>query len=349
MNKFKFISIIIMIFFQTGNVLSNEGVFTVNNIEVNKNTFKNKAELIDIAFKKGFEKLNSKILLERDYKKLKKTNLRTIKNLVSHYQMTNNSELSKNNVLINLFFKRDKMYNFYSLNNIKYSDVRGKSIKILPVLLLNNEIFIYENNFFYENWLSNNKKEKIENKNIEYSLPLENLEVIEKIKKNQNNLEELILDDIFDENLEKDNLLIIIDFKEKRSNIFLKGNISSKLIVKNLVVVDDSVKKFNYQNIMLFLKKEILEIMKSQNVIDIRTPSFLKIKLNFEKKNDLYLFQNILYEIDLIESFNIREFNNKYAYIRVKYFGKTNIIKEKLLQKGLDLKLDDNEIIAKVR
>ena len=40
------------------------------------------------------------------------------------------------------------MYEFYSRNNIKYSDVSGKILTILPVLLLNDEIFIYDNNFF---------------------------------------------------------------------------------------------------------------------------------------------------------------------------------------------------------
>ena len=71
--------------------------------------------------------------------------------------------------LINLYFKRDKMYNFYSKNNIKYSDVSGKILKILPVLLLNDEIFIYDNNFFYENWLENEEKK---NENIEYIFPI---------------------------------------------------------------------------------------------------------------------------------------------------------------------------------
>ena len=75
----------------------------------------------------------------------------------------------------------------------------------------------------------------------------------------------------------------------------------------------------------------------------------MNIRLNFEKKNDLFLFQNILNEIDLIENFNIREFNNEYAYIRIKYYGKTSLIKEKLLLKGLKLNTKDNEISAKVR
>ena len=67
MKKLKFIFVILIILSKTGNVLCGESIFTVNNIQVNKNTFKNKEELINIAFKKGFEKLNSKILLEKDY------------------------------------------------------------------------------------------------------------------------------------------------------------------------------------------------------------------------------------------------------------------------------------------
>ena len=72
------------------------------------------------------------------------------------------------------------MYNFYSQNNIKYSDVSGKILKILPVLLSNDKIYIYDNNFFYDKWL-NNEEEK--SGNIEYIFPIENLETIETIKK----------------------------------------------------------------------------------------------------------------------------------------------------------------------
>ena len=53
-------------------------------------------------------------------------------------------------------------------------------------------------------------------------------------------------------------------------------------------------------------------------------------------------------ELDLIDSFEIIEFSKKFAFIKIKYYGKMNIIKEKLIQKGLDLTLD-NEMIAKVK
>ena len=73
--------------------------FTVNNIQVDKNIYKNKEELINIAFKKGFEKLNNKILLEKDYLKIKNTSLKDIKNLVSHYQIVKNIKIFKNQIL----------------------------------------------------------------------------------------------------------------------------------------------------------------------------------------------------------------------------------------------------------
>ena len=348
MKNFKFIFIILIILFKTGNVLSVESIFTVNNIQVNKNTFKNKEELINIAFRKGFEKLNSKILLEKDYIKLENISLRAIKNLVSHYQIVVNEDQNIQNFeLVNLYFKRDKMYNFYNQNNIKYSDVSGKIIKILPVLLLNDEAFIYDNNFFYKNWLSKTNEKK--NESIEYIFPLENLETIETIKKNQNNLEMINLSDIFDKDVEKDNLLVIVDYDKQKTKFFLKGTISSKKIIKNLILKDNTAEKIEYSSILKFLKKEILELVKSQNIIDIGVPSFLNISISLNRKNDLLLFQNILSGVDLIENFNVREFNNQFAYVNIKYYGKINKIKEKLTKKGLEINFINNQWSARLK
>ena len=178
---------------------------------------------------------------------------------------------------------------------------------------------------------------------------MENLETIEAIKKNQDNLELISLDDIFDKDIEKDNLLIIIDYDKQKTKFFLKGIISSKKITKNLSLTGNSLKNFEYENILKYLKREILELVKSQNVIDVGTPSFINVSLIFKNKNDLFLFQNILSEIDLIENFNVKEYNNKFAYINIKYYGKINKIKEKLVKKGLDIKFVNNQWSARLK
>ena len=114
MKKFKFIFIILIILFKTGNVLSDSSIFTVNNILVNKNAYNNKEELINIAFQRGFKKLNNKILLEKDLNKINDENLKNIKNLISHYQILDSNQTSeKSDTIVNIFFKRDKIYNYY--------------------------------------------------------------------------------------------------------------------------------------------------------------------------------------------------------------------------------------------
>ena len=267
---------------------------------------------------------------------------------MSHYQIVRKDKNKTQEFeLINLYFKRDKMYNFYNQNNIKYSDISGKTLKILPVLLIDNDVFIYDNNFFYDNWIA-----KIDDKNdesIEYIFPLENLETIETIKKNQKDLEKINLNDIFDTDIEKDNLLLIIDYQKKKTNFFLKGTISSKKIIKNLSYIDNKEEKIEFSSVLKFLKKEILELIKSQNIIDVGAPSFLNVNFSLNNKNDLFMFQNILSEIDLIDNFNVREFNNKFAYVNIKYYGKINKIKEKLIEKGLDINFIDNQWSARLK
>ena len=63
MKFFSFVIIIIVFLIKTGNVLSNEGIFNVNNIEIDALKFKNNKNYIDDAFKKGFGNLTNRILL----------------------------------------------------------------------------------------------------------------------------------------------------------------------------------------------------------------------------------------------------------------------------------------------
>ena len=157
------------------------------------------------------------------------------------------------------------------------------------------------------------------------------------------------LNNIFDGDTEKDNLLIIIDYDKKKTKFFLKGNISSKKIIKNITFPEKTVKKMEYSIILKFLKNEILELVKSQNIIDIGTPSFINVNFLLNNQNDLFLFQNILQEIDLVESFSVREFNNKFAYVNIKYYGKINKIKEKLIKRGLDINFINNQWSARLK
>ena len=81
------IFIILIVFFKTGNVLSSEKIFNVNNIEILNESSKNNEELADIAIKKGFKYLTERILLKDDQKRVSGLELKKIKELVTYYQI----------------------------------------------------------------------------------------------------------------------------------------------------------------------------------------------------------------------------------------------------------------------
>ena len=65
MKSFNLLFIILIVFFKTGNVLSQNNLFNVNNIEVVKNSSTSNEILANKAIQKGFHELINKILLER--------------------------------------------------------------------------------------------------------------------------------------------------------------------------------------------------------------------------------------------------------------------------------------------
>ena len=95
-----FISCILIILFKTGNVLSDNNIFNVNNIEISKEISKNKEKLINEAFKKAFNRLIKRLLLEEDYKRLSTTNLIQVKKLISHYQIIKIKKIKKKKIIL---------------------------------------------------------------------------------------------------------------------------------------------------------------------------------------------------------------------------------------------------------
>ena len=79
MKSCKSIIFILVIFLKTGNVLSNENIFIVNNIELTKKANISNQDIANQAIKQGFERLKKKILLKRDIDRLSKLSFSQIK------------------------------------------------------------------------------------------------------------------------------------------------------------------------------------------------------------------------------------------------------------------------------
>ena len=93
----------------------------------------------------------------------------------------------------------------------------------------------------------------------------------------------------------------------------------------------------SFEKIITESKKELVNILKSENLIDIRTPSFLKVKLGINKNSNLVLFNSKMKNIDLIEKVYVQEFNKDYMNLRLKYLGKIENIINQLKNADIDL------------
>ena len=342
MKNLIFICCIIIILFKTGNVLSDNKLFSVNNIEISKKISKNKEKLANQAFLNGFNKLINRLLLEGDYKKISTTNLTEIKKLISYYQVKTKED--DNKVSFNIYFDRDRIHNFFYQKNILYSDIINTNMIIFPLLIKDKQYFIYTKNYFYENW-NNEESEDL----IKYSLPVESVESIQAIKSNEDRIYKINIEDFFKEYDLNNMAFVTVNIDKNIAKVFLNTKIEGKKLNKNLLINKQGIGQNEFNNkIILEIKNEIKDLIKSQNLIDVRTPSFLNAEIRLDKKNNLVEFNNRLKKIDLIDNYYVQQLNKDYVLVKIKYLGKINKIIKKLKDQNIDLNMREGQWKIKI-
>jgi len=341
MKFLKQILVILIVFFKTGNLLSENSLFNVNNISLSKKDSLSNNQLANEAIKKAFDQLSKRILLNKDIQKISELNYLNIIELVTYYNISKKSD--NDNVIFNVSFDKDKIHNLFYNKGLLYSDIVDKDFFVLPVYLKQNKIYIFSNNYFYKNW------NEFDNNNLlEFILPLENIEIIQSINKSRNNLLSLNLDLIFNEYTDKNIALVFIEEDESNSEkIYLKAKIQGKFISKNLNLKKNLKENNSKKRVISLLKEEITNLVKSENLIDIRSPSFINVKLDLNKKNNLVFFNSKIKKIDLIEEILVLEHNKDVVNIKIKYLGKLERMINQLKKDNIILQLINDEWFIK--
>lgn len=342
MKFFKLMIFILVIFSKTGNVLSENRLFDVNNIKIVNTPSKNINNLTSQAMKKGFSVLIERILLKEDKKRLDDLNLSDIEELVAYYQTFDEvDDLNKSIKVFNIFFDKDKIHNLFYKRNILYSNLIKSEFYLLPIFKKDEELNIYAKNFFYDRW----NKISFESEIVDFILPIENIEIIQKLNKSKGNLEDLNLINLFNEYSNKNlGIVLITENNSKIKKVFLKTNILGKKINKSLEIKNYKLEKSElYDKIIIDIKNELVNIVKSQNLIDIRTPSFLNAKFKINKKNSLVELKKRVEQIDLVEKLFIQEFNNEFVILKIKFLGKVNNIINELKKEKINLRLNGEQ------
>ena len=154
---------------------------------------------------------------------------------------------------------------------------------------------------------------------------------------------------LFKEYSDKNLALVLIE-QEKLNlkKVYIKAKIQGKNITKsvNFKKQNLSTDEFN-EKIISETKKELINLVKSRNLIDIRTPSFLNVKFILNKKSSLNKLNLRIKKIDSIENIYVQEFNKDYINIRIKYLGKLDKIINQLKKENINLKFTNERWVIK--
>tara|TARA_A100001015_G_scaffold284748_1_gene351561 strand:- start:1597 stop:2646 length:1050 start_codon:yes stop_codon:yes gene_type:complete len=342
MKKFIFLSLIILFLSKTQNVFASQDVFTVDNINIegviNDNNYREK--YVETAFRKGFEKLIENILRNKDQKRILSTDLATIKSLVENYKIVDEKVYDKKySAKISITFGRDLLNSFFFKKGVSYSESTELEIIVYPIFVLNSELQVFSNNKFFEEW-----RGEEETPNINFILPVENLEDIEFIKRNLTDLEEVNLGQLVDNYEIKNSAILILRYDEKDLSVFLKTNFNNIEKFKKVeFTVNNLQNKDVRTNIISNLKSSIHDLWKEQNLIDISVPSYLVVKTTTKDPDVLGKVIKRINNINLITNYSIEEFDRNTAKIKIKYLGKIKSLKNSLIENGFTFEISNNE------
>ena len=337
---FIFLTATIFLFTSFKKSAAEENVFTVNNVQVEGIIDLNfsRDRYLNEAFINSFEILMTKILLSRDLAKVSNIKLKQIKNLISNFQILNES-FRKNEYKANIkiTYNDIKVKKFLGKKNISFSQPENISAIFFPVLFIDNEIQNFNENFFYNHW----EKVKIENELINFILPLEDLEDITKIIEMKDRIEDINVGELVNKYDIKNYVFALIDYHEQQLNIHFKTNFNNNKINKN---ISYEVKNINDELLLNYilkdLKLKITDLWKEENLINLLMPLSIKIKFQHANIKDLDKLRKNFYKISIIEDYTLEQFNINNSFFKIYYYGNPKKLRSELLKLGYQLRND---------
>ncbi len=320
-------------FFSTSNVKAK--TFFIDEIEIQEkleNEF-NKELLINKGFIKAFQELMGKLVKSKDLIKVKNVKLNEIKSMVETFTIKEEKFINKiYNLNLGVSFNKKMVFDYLNNKKIFPAQIIEENFLFIPVLLdqSNNDILVYSDNPFYNNWKIQNKSNHL----IQYVLPTEDLEDLNLIRENYSEIENYNFDKIIEKYF-LDSSIIAIFFRNKD-----EIKVLSKIKIKdNKVIKSNSFDNIDLNNIdelkklISNLKVIYEDFWKENNLINTSIKLPIIIQIDGKDFDLTFKFEETLNEIDLISSFSISKFNKDFIFYELIFNGTPqnfiNIMNEK--------------------
>ena len=334
--------VLFIIIFSTTNLYAN--TFKVSNIKISS-TFElnfEKNAVIDDGFKTSFFNLITMITTSGDRNKIKNTPIKKIKEMIDSFTIAEEKFINNEYFAsLETTFNKKKILNFLEMKNIFPSVALKNKVLLIPILL-NTEsenVYLFNNNVFYDNW--NIKKNNFQL--LEYLLPSEDLDDLNKIQSVMNNIETHDFSNLIKKFDLKDYIILIIYKNKNEIKILSKINLNNSLKIDN-----QRYNKINLDNenevekLIADLKNNYEDQWKKNNEINTSIKFPMTISVNSKDYEKIASIESALENMDLISEFYTLKFDSQNIQFKVIYNGSPKTFLNDMNKQNFDLLMVNN-------
>ena len=334
--------VLFIIIFSTTYLHAN--TFKVSNIEISSPFEVNfeKNLVIDDGFKISFFNLLTMITTSGDRDKIKNTPIKEIKGMIDSFTI-GEEKFINNEYFANLetTFNKKKVLKFLERKNIFPSMPLKNKVLLIPILIdtETDSVYLFYNNIFYNKW--NDEKNNFQL--LEYLLPSEDLDDLDKIQSVKNNIDAHDFSDLIAKYDLKDHIVLIIYKNKSEIKILSKINLNNSLKLDN-----KRYDKINLQNeseaetLIIDLKNAYEEQWKKNNEINTSIKLPITISVNSKNYKQIAEIESAIENIDLISEFYILKFDSQNTLFKIIYNGSPKFFLNDMSKQNLDLIMINN-------
>ena len=337
---------LLIVFFSTSYSHANQ--FKVSDIKISSpfNLNFEKKTVIDKGFKASFSNLLSMITISGDRGKIRNISIKELKGMIDSFNISDEKFINNEYfAYLETTFNKKKILKFLENENIFPSIPRRNKVLLLPILVEKNDnIYLFNNNIFYEKWNEENNSFDL----LEYLLPREDIEDLMELQKKSKDIETYDFSNLINKYDITDSIILIIYKEGNVIRTLSKINLKNTLKIQNKNYSKVDIKSENYFfNIIKSLKQVYEDQWKKNNEINTSIKLPMTISINSKKYKEITKLEQALGSIDLISDFNILSFNNESIQYKITYNGAPNLFLNDMKKKEINLEIKNNIWIIK--
>jgi len=207
-----------------------------------------------------------------------------------------------------------------------------------------DNIYLFNDNVFYKEWNNKNKSYQL----LEYLLPSEDLEDLNKIQENSISIETYDFINLIKKYDLKDYIISIIYKNKNEFKILSKINFNNSLNINNQTFTKINLNnKKDLEKILENLKTIYEDQWKKHNEINTSIKLPLTILVNSKNYKKIIELEKVFNDVDLISDFYILKFNNENTQYKIIYNGSPKTFLNDMTKRNFNVVIENNVWIVK--